>query len=186
MNINGRALGCSNPRRINNNLGLLGKNTSQLVLGMANLNIKKTRKTFEYIGDLVVVLLRTWNAEIWDFVEERIMQNVGEKVHMYGNTLDKSCLDKPWRWIMGGKNQDKSTKVIIIRPESYYKGATDEIYEKLRDKFAKYVEGCYFFKTSDLEALYCGEALKSKLGERMEVLVKQIKKNLEDIEEDYN
>ena len=61
-----------------------------------------------------------------------------------------------------------------------------QVYEKLRNAFAEYVEGCYFFKTSDLEALYCGEALKSKLSERMEVLEKQIKKNLEDIEEDYN
>ena len=146
----------------------------------------KTRKTFESIADLVVVLLRTWNAEIWDFVEERIMQNVTEDVYMYGNTLDKSCLDKPWRWIMMGNEHTGGARIMIIRPEEYCRGATDEVYEKLRNAFAEYVEGCYFFKTSDLEALYCGEALKSKLSERMEVLEKQIKKNLEDIEEDYN
>lgn len=144
----------------------------------------KTRKTFENIADLVVVLLRTWNGEIWDFVEERIMKNVAEDVYMYGNTLDKYCLDKPWRWIMAGNEDANGARIQIIRPEGYYKGATDEVYEKLRDAFAEYVEGCYFFKTSDLEALYCGEALKSKLAERMEVLEKQIKKNLEDLEEE--
>ena len=80
---------------------------------------------------------------------------------------------------MESNNDANGAKVIIIRPEGYYKGATDEVYEKLRDAFAEYVEGCYFFKTSDLESLYCGEALKSKLAERMEVLEKQIKKDLE-------
>ena len=137
-------------------------------------------KVFEDIADLVVVLLRTWNEEIWDFVEERIMKNVAEDVYMYGNTLDKSCLDKPWRWIMMGNNHANGARIMIIRPEDYYsKGATDEVYEKLRVAFADEVKSCYFFKTSDLEALYCGEALKSKLAERMEVLEKQIKKDLE-------
>ena len=87
---------------------------------------------------------------------------------------------------MMGNNEANGARIIIIRPEGYYKGATDEVYEKLREAFADEVKSCYFFKTSDLEALYCGEALKSKLAERMEVLEKQIKKNLEDIEEDYN
>ena len=80
---------------------------------------------------------------------------------------------------MMGNNHANGARIMIIRPEGYYKGATDEVYEELRDVFADYVEGCYFFKTSDLEALYCGEALKSKLCERMEVLEKQMKEDLE-------
>ena len=76
-------------------------------------------------------------------------------------------------------NEKEGTDVIIIVPEGLYKGCRDEVYEKIRDAFAEYVEGCYFFKTRDLEEIYCGEALKSKLSERMEILEKQIKKDLE-------
>ena len=141
---------------------------------------------YKSISHLVVVLLRTWDEDIYKFVEKRIYENVTEDVLMNRNSLCERTLEKPWRWIMMGNEHTGGARIIIIRPEGYYRGATDEVYEKLREAFAEYVEGCYFFKTSDLEALYCGEALKSKLSERMEVLEKQIKKNLEDIEEDYN
>ena len=136
-------------------------------------------KVFEDIADLVVVLLRTWNEDIYKFVKKRIKENVTENVHMYRNTLSTYTLEKPWRWIMSA-NEKKDTEVLIIVPEGFYSVVTDELYEKIQATFAKYVEGCYFFKTRDLEETYCGEALRSKLAERMDLLEKEIKIDLEE------
>lgn len=134
---------------------------------------------YKSISHLVVVLLRTWDEDIYKFVEKRISENVTEDVYMYGNTLCPRTLEKPWRWIMDGKNQAGNAKVIIIRPEGYYEGCTDELYEKIQDAFSDEVKKCYFFKTRDLEEKFCGDALRIRLIERMQVLEKQIRKDLE-------
>ena len=134
---------------------------------------------YKSISHLVVVLLRTWDKDIYKFVEKRIFANVSEDVYMYGNTLCPRTLEKPWRWIMDGKNQAGNAKVIIIRPEGYYEGCTDELYEKIQDSFRDEVKSCYFIKTRDLEDRFCGDALRIRLIARMQVLEKQIRKDLE-------
>ena len=134
---------------------------------------------YKSISGLVVILLRTWDEQIYKFVEKRIFANVTEDVYMYGNTLCPRTLEKPWRWIMDGKNQAGNAKVIIIRPEGYYEGCTDELYEKIQDSFRDEVKSCYFIKTRDLEDRFCGDALRIRLIERMQVLEKQIRKDLE-------
>ena len=133
---------------------------------------------YKSISHLVVVLLRTWDEDIYKFVEKRIYENVTEDVHMNRNSLCERTLEKPWRWIMMN-NKEKSTKVLIIVPEGYFKGQTDELYEKIQDAFSDEVKSCYFFKTRDLEEKFCGDALRIRLIERMQVLEKQIRKDLE-------
>ena len=76
-------------------------------------------------------------------------------------------------------NKGKGTKVLIIVPEGYFKGQTDELYEKIQDAFSDEVKKCYFFKTRDLEEKFCGDALRIRLIARMQVLEKQIRKDLE-------
>lgn len=133
---------------------------------------------YKSISHLVVVLLRTWDEDIYKFVEKRIYANVTEDVLMNRNSLCERTLEKPWRWIMMN-NKEKSTKVLIIVPEGYFKGQTDELYEKIQDAFSDEVKKCYFFKTRDLEEKFCGDALRIRLIERMQVLEKQIRKDLE-------
>ena len=133
---------------------------------------------YKSISHLVVVLLRTWDKDIYKFVEKRIYENVTEDVLMNRNSLCERTLEKPWRWIMMN-NKEKGTKVLIIVPEGYFKGQTDELYEKIQDAFSDEVKKCYFFKTRDLEEKFCGDALRIRLIERMEVLEKQIRKDLE-------
>lgn len=133
---------------------------------------------YKSISHLVVVLLRTWDEDIYKFVEKRIYENVTEDVLMNRNSLCVRTLEKPWRWIMMN-NKEKSTKVLIIVPEGYFKGQTDELYEKIQDAFSDEVKKCYFFKTRDLEEKFCGDALRIRLIERMQVLEKQIRKDLE-------
>ena len=101
-----------------------------------------------------------------------------EDVLMNRNSLCERTLEKPWRWIMMN-NKGKGTKVLIIVPEGYFKGQTDELYEKIQDAFSDEVKSCYFFKTRDLEEKFCGDALRIRLIERMQVLEKQIRKDLE-------
>lgn len=133
---------------------------------------------YKSISHLVVVLLRTWDEDIYKFVEKRISENVTEDVLMNRNSLCERTLEKPWRWIMMN-NKEKSTKVLIIVPEGYFKGQTDELYEKIQDAFSDEVKSCYFIKTRDLEDRFCGDALRIRLIERMQVLEKQIRKDLE-------
>lgn len=133
---------------------------------------------YKSISHLVVVLLRTWDEDIYKFVEKRISENVTEDVLMNRNSLCERTLEKPWRWIMTN-NKGKGTKVLIIVPEGYFKGQTDELYEKIQDAFSDEVKSCYFFKTRDLEEKFCGDALRIRLIERMQVLEKQIRKDLE-------
>ena len=133
---------------------------------------------YKSISHLVVVLLRTWDKDIYKFVEKRIYENVTEDVLMNRNSLCERTLEKPWRWIMMN-NKGKGTKVLIIVPEGYFKGQTDELYEKIQDAFSDEVKKCYFFKTRDLEEKFCGDALRIRLIERMQVLEKQIRKDLE-------
>ena len=133
---------------------------------------------YKSISHLVVVLLRTWDEDIYKFVEKRISENVTEDVLMNRNSLCERTLEKPWRWIMMN-NKGKGTKVLIIVPEGYFKGQTDELYEKIQDAFSDEVKKCYFFKTRDLEEKFCGDALRIRLIERMQVLEKQIRKDLE-------
>ena len=133
---------------------------------------------YKSISHLVVVLLRTWDEDIYKFVEKRIYENVTEDVLMNRNSLCERTLEKPWRWIMMN-NKEKGTKVLIIVPEGYFKGQTDELYEKIQDAFSDEVKKCYFFKTRDLEEKFCGDALRIRLIERMQVLEKQIRKDLE-------
>lgn len=137
-------------------------------------------KFFKYksISHLVVVLLRTWDEDIYKFVEKRIYENVTEDVLMNRNSLCERTLEKPWRWIMMN-NKGKGTKVLIIVPEGYFKGQTDELYEKIQDAFSDEVKSCYFIKTRDLEDRFCGDALRIRLIARMQVLEKQIRKDLE-------
>lgn len=133
---------------------------------------------YKSISHLVVVLLRTWDEDIYKFVEKRIYENVTEDVHMFRNSLCKSTLEKPWRWIMGGYKE--GTKVLIIVPEGFYfTGATDELYEQIQDAFRDEVKSCYYIKTRDLEERFCGDALRIRLIARMQVLEKQIKKDLD-------
>lgn len=133
---------------------------------------------YKSISHLVVVLLRSWDEDIYKFVEKRISENVTEDVLMNRNSLCERTLEKPWRWIMMN-NKGKGTKVLIIVPEGYFKGQTDELYEKIQDSFRDEVKKCYFFKTRDLEEKFCGDALRIRLIERMQVLEKQIRKDLE-------
>lgn len=133
---------------------------------------------YKSISHLVVVLLRTWDEDIYKFVEKRIYENVTEDVLMNRNSLCERTLEKPWRWIMMN-NKEKSTKVLIIVPEGYFKGQTDELYEKIQDSFRDEVKSCYFIKTRDLEDRFCGDALRIRLIARMQVLEKQIRKDLE-------
>lgn len=133
---------------------------------------------YKSISHLVVVLLRTWDEDIYKFVEKRIYENVTEDVLMNRNSLCERTLEKPWRWIMMN-NKEKSTKVLIIVPEGYFKACTDELYEKIQDSFRDEVKSCYFIKTRDLEDRFCGDALRIRLIARMQVLEKQIRKDLE-------
>lgn len=133
---------------------------------------------YKSISGLVVILLRTWDKDIYKFVEKRIYENVTEDVHMNRNSLCERTLEKPWRWIMAN-NIVKGTKVLIIVPEGYFKACTDELYEKIQDSFRDEVKSCYYIKTRDLEDRFCGDALRIRLIARMQVLEKQIRKDLE-------
>lgn len=133
---------------------------------------------YKSISHLVVVLLRTWDKDIYKFVEKRIYENVTEDVHMNRNSLCERTLEKPWRWIMAN-NIVKGTKVLIIVPEGYFKACTDELYEQIQDSFRDEVKSCYYIKTRDLEERFCGDALRIRLIGRMQLLEKQIRKDLE-------
>lgn len=134
------------------------------------------------LKDLVFVLLRTHNTDIWDLVTKRLEKNLGVKkkeVWQYGNTLTEKTIKDPVAWMC--YCDPKLFKVIIIRPEGWpsMKWWNDELYKRIETAFNEHVKACYFLQTSDLEEVYNGDVLKKKLEERMLLLEKKIKHDLE-------